>query len=246
MGVADGFAIHHTASAACPWNYDPAVLRMIERGEIASGYNALAYHTMGFIGGATAEARPYGAMGAATGGHNGHTIAMCAIGYFHPPFNHFPTEELINAFAREIKWCRDNGFATQGSIVMPHTWWTAGTQWATACCGENFIPMVAEIDRRSRLDTPTQAVEEDGGDMWGVFSDLIDGRVEYCHGIGGLVQFSVMGQPRAYGLPLDELNYIGYQFGGFPVRKVDAATMAALKASTKAQIGVEFASQYKA
>jgi hypothetical protein len=150
MGVADGIAIHHTASVPQGLAYDPAYLRRIEHGEIAAGYNALAYHTMWFDDGDSAESRPYGAMGAATGGHNGHTIAHCAVGYFHPPYNHEPSDAMCIALAQEIYWLRTAGFLTWEAPVLPHRTWTAGTQWATACCGDLFVPKVAWIDEMSR------------------------------------------------------------------------------------------------
>lgn len=153
MGVADGVAIHHTASAAHPASYDPALLRQIEHGEIAAGYNALAYHTMVFDDGFLAESRPYGAMGAATGGHNDHTIAFCYIGYFHPPYYHVASEAALLKVAREIKGLVDFGFLRPDYyVVWPHQTWTAGTPWATACCGSELIPRVPDIDAWSRVE----------------------------------------------------------------------------------------------
>lgn len=150
MGVATGGAVHHTASVPAGWAYDPAYLRSIEHGEMKLGYNALAYHQMGFLNGDTAEARPLGAMGAATGGHNGDTIAFCAIGYFHEPYYDQPTEQLILAAARFFYAARAFGFMTWEAPIKPHAEWTKGTQWATACCGSEFIPVVARIDELSR------------------------------------------------------------------------------------------------
>ena len=80
--------------------------------------------------------------------------------------------------------------------------------------------------------------------MWGVVLKLVDGRVEYLHGIGAIVQFSVQGVPDpTFGLPMNELNFIGYKFGGFPVKEVDLNTVKALRAATKQLIGVEQANQ---
>src|SRR5262245_52256371 len=118
------------------------------------GYNSLAYHTMVFADGSLAESRPYWAYGAATGGHNGHTIAFCYCGYFHPPYNHVPTDAAIRAVGEEIARLVEWGFLAPGYHVEPHTWWTAGTQWATACCGELLIPRVPEIDAISHHPEP--------------------------------------------------------------------------------------------
>ena len=168
MGQAVGVAIHHTASRPAGEHYDPAYLRRIEHGEIASGYSSLAYHTMGFLDGDTAESRPYGARGAATGGHNDTTIALCAVGYFHPPYYDQPTDALVNAFAAEIYWLRQSGFLVANGVVRPHAWWTAGSQWATACCGSEFIPLVETIEARSYgpapvpSPVPSQEGDDDG------------------------------------------------------------------------------------
>jgi hypothetical protein len=157
MGQATGGAVHHGASLPQMMVYDPALLRGLEHGEIARGYNALAYHTMWADDGDSAESRPYGAMGAATGGHNDHTIAFCAPGYFHPPHYHIPSDAMVRGMAAEFYWLRTNidphtglTFMTWDAPIKPHAEWTAGTQWATACCGETFIARVAEIDELSR------------------------------------------------------------------------------------------------
>jgi hypothetical protein len=155
MGVADGVAIHHAASASRMPTFDPALLRRLEHSEIAMGYNALAYHTAFSDDADSAECRPYGAMGAATGGHNDHTIAFVLPGYFHRPYYHEPTEAVLHAMAKEIRDLVTLGFLVPDHyIVWPHTTWTAGTQWATACCGETFIPRVPEIDALSRSPLP--------------------------------------------------------------------------------------------
>lgn len=142
----NGLAIHHTASLPDLYRFDPDVLRRIEAGEIANGYSSLAYHTIVLGDGTLVESRPYWAYGAATGGHNDHTIAFVFIGYFHPPYDHVPTRAAIEACGREIAYLRAEGFVTSNAIVMPHTWWTAGTQWATACAGANLNPHVPEIE----------------------------------------------------------------------------------------------------
>jgi hypothetical protein len=157
MGQATGGAVHHGASLPQMMVYDPALLRGLEHGEIARGYNALAYHTMWADDADSAEARPYGAMGAATGGHNETTIAFCAPGYFHPPHNHIPSDVMVRAMGAEFYWLRTNidprtglTYMTWDAPILPHAEWTRGTQWATACCGETFIERVAEIDALSR------------------------------------------------------------------------------------------------
>lgn len=158
MGPADGIAVHHGASRPLMTSFDPALLRNMEHYEMNVGYNAMAYHTMFSDDGDSAEARPYGAMGAATGGHNEHTIAFCHPGYFHPPYFDQVSDAALLAMAREIRSLVDLGFLVPDYIVRPHTWWTAGTQWATACCGSEFIPKVALIEQWSH-DLPGPAPE---------------------------------------------------------------------------------------
>lgn len=150
MGQANGIAIHHTASIPRMDSFDPDYLRRIERAEMNNGYNALAYHSMFMADGDSAEARPYGAMGAATGGHNGHTIAFCVPGYFHPPYNDESTTALERAMASEIQVLVYLGFLSPDYVVMGHRDWTRGTQWATACPGDLLYPRVEVIDALSR------------------------------------------------------------------------------------------------
>jgi hypothetical protein len=230
MGVADGAAIHHTASVPQGDGYDPAYLRRIEHGELAAGYNALAYHTMWFDDGDSAESRPYGSMGAATGGHNGHTIAHCAVGYFHPPYNHVPSDAMCIAIANEIRWTRENGFMTPDGPVLPHREWTQGTQWATACCGDEFIGKVAWIDEMSRIGagppapTPTPGRT---GNMWAILMLFPhDGSATYIAGLDNTIWVDVHGPQRAYGFPLDQLNYIGWDVSQVPFTSVLSQTHA--------------------
>lgn len=149
LPVCDGVAIHHTAGLPLMERFDPGGLRNIEHGEMPRGYNCLAYHTMFMLDGDSAESRPYWAYGAATGGHNGHTIAFCVPGYFHEPYYHEPTQALLRAMAEEIKKLKSIGRLVPNPTIKPHTWWTAGTQWATACCGSELIPHVAEVEAMS-------------------------------------------------------------------------------------------------
>lgn len=179
MGVADGVAIHHAASAAIPASYDPQYLRNIEHGELAAGYNALAYHRIPFASGEIAESRPNFAMGAATGGHNEHTFAYCVPGYMHPPYMHHVTDAQVLAIALDIQEQRAAGVLTADCLIRPHAWWTAGTQWATACCGETFIPRVAEIEAIANgapLSSPTtrakgydMILRDDGAQIFHLF-----------------------------------------------------------------------------
>lgn len=196
MGQADGIAIHHGASLPAMGTFDPQLLRNMEHGEMNAGYSSLAYHTMFALDGDSAESRPYGAMGAATGGHNHHTIAFCVPGYFHPPHYHQISDAALLSMAREIRDLVILGFLAADYIVRPHTWWTAGTQWATACCGSEFIPRVAQIEEWSHnlpsIDPPVQE-DSDMTIVWmphrGAF--LV---------AGGLVLRRFTGAPGAYGM----------------------------------------------
>ena len=142
MRQADGVAIHHTATPNAPQSFDAAWLSRVERAEMNQGYSSLAYHRMVFQDGSVAGSRDWGTAGAATGGHNAHTVAICAAGYFHPDVNDTPSEALLTAIADEIVWGTLNGYIAQGATILGHRDWTRGTQWATACPGDSLDPRV--------------------------------------------------------------------------------------------------------
>ena len=142
MKQADGVAIHHTATPNAPQSFDAAWLSRVERAEMNQGYSSLAYHRMVFQDGSVAGSRDWGTAGAATGGHNAHTVAICAAGYFHPDVNDTPSEALLTAIADEIVWGTLNGYIAQGATILGHRDWTRGTQWATACPGDSLDPRV--------------------------------------------------------------------------------------------------------
>ena len=142
MKQADGVAIHHTATPNAPQSFDAGWLANVERAEMNQGYSALAYHRMVFQDGSVAGSRDWGTAGAATGGHNNHTVAVCAAGYYHPDFNDVPSEPLLEAIADEIVWGTLNGFISYGATILGHRDWTRGTRWATACPGDGLDPMV--------------------------------------------------------------------------------------------------------
>jgi len=145
MRQADGVAIHHTATPNAPQSFDAAWLSRVEQAEMNQGYSALAYHRMVFQDGSVAGSRDWGTAGAATGGHNAHTVAICAAGYFHPDVNDTPSEALLTAIADEIVWGTLNGYIAQGATILGHRDWTRGTQWATACPGDSLDPRVNGI-----------------------------------------------------------------------------------------------------
>lgn len=142
MRQADGVAIHHTATPNAPQSFDAGWLANVERAEMNQGYSSLAYHRMVFQDGSVAGSRDWGTAGAATGGHNAHTVAICAAGYFHPDVNDTPSEALLTAIADEIVWGTLNGYIAQGATILGHRDWTRGTQWATACPGDSLDPRV--------------------------------------------------------------------------------------------------------
>ena len=142
MRQADGVAIHHTATPNAPQSFDAAWLSRVEQAEMNQGYSSLAYHRMVFQDGSVAGSRDWGTAGAATGGHNAHTVAICAAGYFHPDVNDTPSEALLEAIADEIVWGTLNGYIAQGATILGHRDWTRGTQWATACPGDSLDPRV--------------------------------------------------------------------------------------------------------
>lgn len=219
MGQADGIAIHHTASVPRMDEFDPDYLRRIEHGEINNGYNALAYHSMFMANGDSAESRPYGAMGAATGGHNDHTIAFCVPGYFHSPYNDESTTALERAMATEIQVLVYLGFLSPDYVVMGHRDWTRGTQWATACPGDLLYPRVEVIDALSRGgsipapvippppstggSTNTQEIH----DMYVAWGQTVFGVPVAALISGSRKLLDLNGPPGAYGIPQPALDW---------------------------------------
>lgn len=216
MGQANGIAIHHTASVPRMDSFDPDYLRRIEHAEINMGYNALAYHTMFMADGDSAESRPYGAMGAATGGHNDHTIAFCVPGYFHAPYNDESTSALERAMAREIQELVRLGFLSPNYVVMGHRDWTRGTQWATACPGDLLYPRVEVIDALSRggavpapvvPSAPGGATTQEISNMYIVWGKTIFGVPVSALIAGGRKVLDLTGPPGAYGIPQPALDW---------------------------------------
>jgi len=63
--------------------------------------------------------------------------------------------------------------------------------------------------------------EGDGGLMWNVFYGNLDGTVTFIHGIGAVVAFRLVGRPVGmFGLPMGELDYIGFNVNGMNTRLV--------------------------
>lgn len=61
----------------------------------------------------------------------------------------------------------------------------------------------------------------EGGLMWNVFYQNLDGTVSFVHGIGSVVAFKVVGKPDpVFGVPSAELDYIGFNANGIPTRLV--------------------------
>lgn len=86
----------------------------------------------------------------------------------------------------------------------------------------------------SLVSSTTPSPEQDGGLMWAVYYQNIDGSVTFIHGIGTVVAFRLIGQPVApYGLPMKELDYIGWSFGGVTTKLVNPATGDKLEKASK-------------
>ncbi len=66
--------------------------------------------------------------------------------------------------------------------------------------------------------------EQEGGLMWAVYYGNVDKTVTFIHGIGAVVAFRLIGKPvEPFGLPMAELNYIGFNFGGITTKMVSPA-----------------------
>jgi hypothetical protein len=138
LGRVSVVAIHHTASPHAPAGFDPARWRALEAGEVSRGYSSLAYHFGVTHNGDQIEIRGWGQRGAATGGWNDRSIAIVYDGYFHPPYNDVPTDAAIEAMADLITVGVFLGYIDPAFVCQPHSVLTAGTQWASACPGDNL------------------------------------------------------------------------------------------------------------
>lgn len=138
LGRQSLIAIHHTASQGAPAGFVPARWKALEAGEVARGYSSLAYHYGVTHDGSQVEIRGYGQKGAATGGWNDRSYALVYDGYFHPPFNDQPTDAAIEALADLIVLGVYLGFVAPDFQCQPHGVLTAGTQYASACPGDNL------------------------------------------------------------------------------------------------------------
>lgn len=143
LGQVDTVIIHHTASPGNPQSLDAARARNIERSEMANGYSSLAYHFL-VQGADVLEARGWGRAGAATGGYgwNSRSIAICIDGYFHPPHNEQPSEAALEAAADTIVVGVYLGFISPNFRCLTHGEASAGSQYATACPGDELRGLV--------------------------------------------------------------------------------------------------------
>lgn len=139
IGQVDTVIIHHTAVAGNPGAADFARARNIEAGEVNRGYSSLAYHFL-VQGNDVLEARGWGNKGAATGGYdwNSRSVAICLDGYYHPPHNEQPHESAILAAADTIVVGIYLGYINPNFRCLTHGEASAGSQYATACCGDTL------------------------------------------------------------------------------------------------------------
>ena len=147
IGQVDVVVIHHTASQNPPTEFDPQRWRNLENSEVVRGYSSLAY-SFGIVNGPTGEiveSRGWGNKGAATGGYdwNSRSIAIVLDGYFHPPYNEQPTDAAIEAAADCIVNGVYLGYISRDFRCIPHSEASAGSQYSTACPGDNLRPRVS-------------------------------------------------------------------------------------------------------
>lgn len=149
LSQVEWIVIHHTAAGNAPTDFNPDRWRNLENSEIARGYSSLAYN-FGVVNGPSGhivESRGW-TRGAATGGSgpngswNNSSIAIVIDGYFHEPYSDVPTAAALDAAADVIVNGVFLGFINPQFKCIPHSEASAGTQWATACPGDNLRGLV--------------------------------------------------------------------------------------------------------
>lgn len=115
--------VHHTA-APSDWNTTsidtskPKVRAVQNYHMDAQGWCDIGYHFVFDKLGNIFEGRDNSMFGLRRGIHdacNGNSFGFTMLGYFHPPYNHSPTPEMLNSFYNTIAWRMPAGWSPYGS-----------------------------------------------------------------------------------------------------------------------------------
>jgi hypothetical protein len=133
--------LHHTAAAGL---HGAAGMRVLQANAKSRGYVDFEYTwTVDNPTGVIYESRGIGKNTAATLNHNTISHAICVMGNF---MTEQPSEAVLNSVAHLVAWMHSKGWIV-GLITGPHR---DASGNSTACCGNNLIAKIPEINRRAQ------------------------------------------------------------------------------------------------
>lgn len=169
--------VHHTASI--PSGDFAADLRRLDQMAHSEGYAAIEYHFLHTASGERAEGRGWGVEGGATLGWNDDdapgaraSYAMCALGYFHPPYSHQVTAQLVDAIATTIAEGIQAGHIAADCEIRGHR-----DVRSTACPGDALYAAVPAIRARVNELLAPQEVEVTPEECRQIVRDEVPGLV---------------------------------------------------------------------
>jgi len=133
--------LHHTANHSL---HGASGMRSLQSYARSNGYVDLEYSVCVDTDGQIYMSRGIGKDSAATGGNNSTSHAVCAMGYFHPPYNDPVTSALMDGIASAVLWLKAQGAIQQARITGPHR---AAPGNSTACCGDGLVAKIPDIQR---------------------------------------------------------------------------------------------------
>lgn len=175
--------LHHTVSDV----HGPGGMRQLEGDAKGEGYSDIEYNFCTDDDGTSYEGRGGGHKSAAqnaSGGHdnNSESQAICAFGNFEIEQ---PTEQLITGLGDLVAYMFQQGWLDEPKIDGPHR---DAPDCATACCGQNLIARIPDINARASGAKPAPP-KQSGGAMeiertksgHGYYIVAADGGV-FCYG----------------------------------------------------------------
>ncbi len=151
-------AVHHSASTAdygvSTWSQAAANVKAIQVYHMASnGWCDIGYNYLIAKQGWIFEGRAGGDdVKGAHDGFNCGSMGVCALGYFHPPYNNLPIATLLNAYAELFAWkCSQKGINPLGSAFYAGFGGSKPTIYghrdvsATACPGDGLYAQLAAL-----------------------------------------------------------------------------------------------------
>lgn len=150
--------LHHTVADV----HGPGGMRQLEGDAKAEGYVDIEYNFCTDDDGTSYEGRGGGRKSAAQnapGGHdnNSESQAICAFGNFEIEQ---PTQQLITGLADLVKYMFSQAWIDAPVIDGPHR---DAPDCATACCGQNLIARIPEINEKASGAKPP--AKQTGGAM---------------------------------------------------------------------------------